>query len=70
MTTLPDDLEAALSRYMADHAMNRDDAIASILSQVLGVPSDRSGEKAGETELRETVQYPEFLEDASGGSGG
>ena len=68
MTT---ELETALARYMAELAIDREEAIRRILTEWLR--SRRylgSGDESVHRDVAETVQYPEFMDDASGGAGG
>jgi hypothetical protein len=72
MTGLSTELEAGLARFMEENAIDRDEALRRILAEWLGerhyLPtSPRDGET---TEVAETVQYPEFMDDGSGGAGG
>ena len=71
MTTLPTALEKALERFTADKEISRDAAIASILEEWLRANHYLDEAKTdAEGDVDETVQYPEFMEDASGGAGG
>jgi hypothetical protein len=71
MTTLPDNIEAALNAFMSDVDMDREEAVRRILSDWLssqGYLKDTA--HSIDEDTSETVQYPEFMEDASGGAGG
>lgn len=71
MTILSADLEKALERFTIEKGLSRDDAIFSILTEWLGANHYLREDRGDEgRELAETVQYPEFMDDASGGAGG
>jgi hypothetical protein len=71
MTTFSKEIEAALSEFMSSAAVDRDEAVRRIVSDWLsgqGYLKDTAHPIDGDTS--ETVQYPEFMEDGSGGAGG
>lgn len=71
MTTLPEDIDDALARYMADHGLGRDAAVSKILAEWLGAHDYLVNAGTVEPDdTQQTVQYPEFMDDASGGAGG
>lgn len=71
MPILPQPVETALARYMAEHGIPRDEAVRRIVTDWLGMKG-YGGENVTpvDTDTAETVQYPEFMSDASGGAGG
>ena len=74
MTGLSTELEAGLARFMAENGIDRDEAVGRILAEWLGERhylKSPTAPRDGETiATDETVQYPEFMDDASGGAGG
>lgn len=71
MTATSTQLEAALAIYMAEIGMDRDEAVRRILTDWLNARHYlEAAAPATEATIDETVQYPEFMEDASGGAGG
>lgn len=71
MTTLSAELETALALFMAETGIDRDAAIGRILTDWLGDRHYLDKPTASiDKDVEETVQYPEFMDDASGGAGG
>ncbi|WFS00066.1 hypothetical protein [Rhizobium tumorigenes] len=71
MTSLPKDIDDALARYMADHGLGRDASVSKILAEWLGAHDYLGGDGTVKPDdMQQTVQYPEFIDDASGGAGG
>jgi hypothetical protein len=71
VTTLSKDLETALDDFMTSICVDRDEAIRRILDDwLIGHGYLKQTEPAIDGDTAETVQYPEFMEDASGGAGG
>jgi hypothetical protein len=71
MMILSADLETALALYTSEIGTDRDEAVRRILTDWLGA-RQYLGESAPsvDKDVKETVQYPEFMDDASGGAGG
>lgn len=68
---LTNELETALALFMADHGIDRDEAMRRILTDWLAARHYLGAEKpSSDQTIEETVQYPEFMDDASGGAGG
>jgi hypothetical protein len=71
VTTFSKDLEAALDDFMTSVDVDRDEAIRRILGDwLIGHGYLKQTEPAIDGDISETVQYPEFMDDASGGAGG
>jgi len=71
MTTLSPELETSLALFMAEFGIDRDEAMRRILTEWLGARHYLGdGAQPADTDMKETVQYPEFMDDASGGAGG
>ncbi|PZM10342.1 hypothetical protein [Rhizobium tubonense] len=71
MKTFPDDIETALAAFIGTAQVDRDEAIRRIVGDWLsGHGYLRGSVSSDEGDISETVQYPEFMDDASGGAGG
>lgn len=71
MTTLSTELETALALYTAEIGIDRDEAVRRILTDWLGARHYLGDSlQSADKDVKETVQYPEFMNDASGGAGG
>lgn len=71
MTEFSKDVEAALDRYAAEHSIGRDEALQQLVAIGLRDQGHLAApEQSIDTDTSETVQYPEFVTDASGGAGG
>jgi hypothetical protein len=71
VTTLSKDMEAALDDFLTSEDIDRDEAIRRILGDwLIGHGYLKQTEFSIDGDPSETVQYPEFMDDASGGAGG
>jgi hypothetical protein len=71
VTALSKDLQAALDDFMTSADVDRDEAIRRILGDwLIGHGYLKQTQPPIDGDTSETVQYPEFMDDASGGAGG
>jgi hypothetical protein len=71
MPPLSTELEAALVLFMSEAGIDREEALRRILTDWLGAKHYLVEDTAAiDADPKQTVQYPEFMDDASGGAGG